>query len=88
MSKNSLDQINTEILRQFESRGLTINEGIAVDARLVKSASHPISKRKLKNFAINMILLKAGLIKTESLKSSPGILYQIGPLKTINLTTD
>jgi len=36
-----MDQINSEILRQFESQGLTINEGIAVDARLVKSASRP-----------------------------------------------
>jgi len=35
-SKKAMDQINTEILRQFESQGLTINEGIAIDARLVK----------------------------------------------------
>jgi len=39
LSKDTMDQINSEILRQFESQGLTINEGIAVDARLVKSAS-------------------------------------------------
>jgi len=46
-----MDQINSEILRQFENQGLTINEGIAVDARLVKSASRPISTTiKLKNF--------------------------------------
>ena len=43
-----MDQINSEILRQFESQGLTINEGIAVDARLVKSASHPISNDEIK----------------------------------------
>ena len=36
LSKKAMDQINSEILRQFESQGLTINEGIAVDARLVK----------------------------------------------------
>jgi hypothetical protein len=30
------------------SKGLTINDGIAVDARLVKSASHPRSKEQLK----------------------------------------
>ena len=29
-----MDQINSDILRQFEAKGLTINEGIAVDARL------------------------------------------------------
>jgi len=48
LSKEAMDQINSEILRQFESQGLTINEGIAVDARLVKSASKPISNDKIK----------------------------------------
>ena len=48
LSKNAMDQINSEILRQFEAQGLTINEGIAVDARLVKSASRPISNDKIK----------------------------------------
>jgi IS5 family transposase len=45
-----MDQINSEILRQFESQGLTINEGIAIDARLVKSASRPISNDQIKKF--------------------------------------
>ena len=31
-------------------QGLTINEGIAVDARLVKSASRPLSNEKLKDY--------------------------------------
>ena len=48
LSKEAMDQINSDILRQFENQGLTINEGIAVDARLVKSASHPISNEKIK----------------------------------------
>jgi len=48
LSKNLMDQINSEILRQFEKQGLTINEGIAVDARLVKSASRPISNDQIK----------------------------------------
>ena len=48
LSKEAMNQINSEILRQFESQGLTINEGIAVDARLVKSASRPISNDKIK----------------------------------------
>ena len=47
LTKNAMDQINSEILRQFENQGLTINEGIAVDARLVKSASHPISNDQI-----------------------------------------
>jgi hypothetical protein len=41
-SKDTMRMINHELLSQFASRGLTINEGIAVDARLVKSASHPL----------------------------------------------
>ncbi len=48
LSKNAMDQINSEILRQFEGQGLVINEGIAVDARLVQSASRPISNDKIK----------------------------------------
>ena len=50
LSKNAMNQINSEILRQFESQGLTINEGIAIDARLVKSASRPMSNEKLKDY--------------------------------------
>ena len=48
LSKNAMDQINSEILRQFETKGLTINEGIAIDARLVKTTSRPVSNEKLK----------------------------------------
>jgi len=48
LSKIAMDQINSEILRQFENQGLSINEGIAVDARLVKSASRPLSNDELK----------------------------------------
>ena len=47
LSKNAMDQINSEILRQFQAKGLTINEGIAVDARLVQSASRPVSNNRL-----------------------------------------
>ena len=48
LSKEALDQLNSEILRQFEKQGLAINEGIAVDARLVQSASKPLSNDELK----------------------------------------
>jgi len=47
LSKDTMRLINQELLSQFASRGLTINEGIVIDARLVQSASHPISKVKL-----------------------------------------
>jgi len=48
LSKETMRTINHELLSQFASKGLTINEGIAIDARLVKSASRPISTEKLK----------------------------------------
>ena len=48
LSKETMKAINHELLSQFASRGLAINEGIAVDARLVQSASHPLSEDKLK----------------------------------------
>lgn len=46
-SPETMKRINNELLSQFASRGLTINEGIAVDARLVQSASRPLSEEKL-----------------------------------------
>jgi transposase, IS5 family len=48
LPKAAMDAINSEILRQFEHQGLSINEGVAVDARLVKSASRPLSNDELK----------------------------------------
>ena len=36
------------MLQEFAKRGLSINEGIAVDARLVKLASRPMSNDGLK----------------------------------------
>ena len=47
LSKKAMSEINHEVLMQFTSKGLTINEGIAIDARLVQSVSHPLSKEKL-----------------------------------------
>jgi len=43
LSKKALIQINSELLKQFDKEGLSINEGIAIDARLVKSVNRPIS---------------------------------------------
>jgi hypothetical protein len=48
-----MDEINSEILQQFETKGLIINEAIAVDARLVKSARRPITHQKLKELKEN-----------------------------------
>jgi transposase, IS5 family len=48
ISKEALMELNSEVLREFAKRGLSMNEGMAVDARLVKSASHPLSNDELK----------------------------------------
>ena len=48
LSKEAMNRINSAVLQQFSQQGLTINEGIAVDARLVQSASHPISNEEIK----------------------------------------
>ena len=47
LSKDALININTVLLKQFHSCGLSINKGVAVDARLVKSASRPVSQERL-----------------------------------------
>jgi transposase, IS5 family len=45
-SKDIMRRINNELLHQFASRGLSIHEGVAIDARLVQSASRPLSTEK------------------------------------------
>jgi IS5 family transposase len=50
LSKEAMIKLNNEVLQGFEKMGLSINEGIAVDARLVKSASRPMSNEGLKDF--------------------------------------
>ncbi len=47
LSKDAMVQINSVLLKQFHQLGLSINKGVAVDARLVKSASRPVSKEKM-----------------------------------------
>ena len=46
-SKENMRMINHELLSEFAANGFTINEGIAIDARLVQSASHPLSNERL-----------------------------------------
>ncbi|MFH1722680.1 MAG: IS5 family transposase [Candidatus Altiarchaeota archaeon] len=48
LSKEAMINLNNEVLQEFAKRGLSINEGIAVDARLVKSASRSMSNEGLK----------------------------------------
>jgi hypothetical protein len=42
-----MTELNTLVLQEFAKRGLTIDEGTAVDARVVKFASKPMSKDDL-----------------------------------------
>jgi IS5 family transposase len=44
LSEEAMRELNSLVLQEFAKRGLSINEGIGVDARLVKSASRPMSK--------------------------------------------
>jgi IS5 family transposase len=48
LSTEAMAWINNEVLQQFAQKGMTINEGIAIDARLIESASHPLSNKELK----------------------------------------
>lgn len=47
LSKKAMIQINSDVLKQFHQEGLTINEGIAIDARLVQSANRPMSNDEI-----------------------------------------
>jgi IS5 family transposase len=42
LPKKAMVEINNALLLQFHQQGVTINKGVAVDARLIKSASKPI----------------------------------------------
>jgi len=48
LSKEAMIKLNNEVLAEFARKGFSINEGIAVDARLVKSASKPLSNDEMK----------------------------------------
>jgi len=49
LSKGQFETITLNILKQFSAEGITINEGIAIDARIVKSACKPLATRNLIN---------------------------------------
>ena len=46
--KETLEKVHHELLHQFDTLGFYIESGMAVDARVVKSASRPVSGRKLR----------------------------------------
>jgi transposase, IS5 family len=47
LTKAKFEAIVGEILNQFSDQGLKINEGVAIDARIVKSAGRPASNKTL-----------------------------------------
>ena len=50
VGKETIDRIHHELLIQFQAMGLSIESGMAVDARIVRSASKPVSTKKLEAF--------------------------------------
>lgn len=84
LSRDAMVQINSVLLKQFYQQGISINKGVAVDARLVKSASKPISKKKIKILKEKKDTPEGSLDKTATLKSLPGILTLTGFSKMRN----
>lgn len=77
LSKEAMDQINSDILRQFESKGLTINKGICWP-----DSSNPqvglSAMKKSKSYVKNTTPLKERWIKMAIPKNSAGIWNQTG----------
>jgi IS5 family transposase len=48
VGRETMEDIHHELLHQFDSLGFSIESGMAVDARIIKSASRPVPGRKLK----------------------------------------
>ena len=63
LTKGKFDLIVGEILNQFSDKGLTINEGVAIDARIVKSASRPVSNKTLEKIRAKRATPKGQLDK-------------------------
>ena len=89
LSKSGMTKINSALLNQFHAHGLSVNQGVAIDARLIKSASRPIS-----NDQINELKQKqdndpnANLDKNGNLKNSSVTLNQTGWLKMMCRITE
>ena len=46
MGKETLEEVHHELLSQLNTLGFSIESGLAVDARMIKSASRPLSDKK------------------------------------------
>jgi len=47
VGKETIEKIHQKLLLQFQAMGFSIESGTAVDARIVRSASRPVSSKKL-----------------------------------------
>jgi IS5 family transposase len=68
LSKEAMIKINSELLKQFHQHGLSINAGVAVDARLVKSANKPLSNKKMKQLKLHLDSPEGKLDKNGNLR--------------------
>ncbi len=68
LSDDAMIQINSELLKQFHRYGLSINKGVAVDARLVKSASRSKSKGQLEKIKDHALTPEGKLDKNGNVK--------------------
>lgn len=49
IGKDILEKIHHELLEQFSVKGFSLESGLAVDARVIKSASRPIADKQLRD---------------------------------------
>ena len=53
IGKEGLEEVHHELLEQFSGLGFSIESGMAVDARIIKSVNRPVSDNKLKELREN-----------------------------------
>jgi len=63
-SEEAMGEINHESLLQFAGKGVSINEGIAIDSRLVTSASKAVSSDEFRKLRENGITSEGRLART------------------------
>ncbi len=71
LSKEAMVQLNSALLKQFHQQEISINVGVAVDARLVKSACRPVSTEKLNVLKEMAETLEGKLDKNGNFKKFP-----------------
>jgi len=85
LSKDAMRKINHAMLMQFHQKGLTINEGIAIDARLIQSASHPIGSDEIRKQKEHDDSPEGKLGKNGNILKFSGIWIRIGRMAKIHL---